>query len=99
MMIMLLANSDKQNWLDSLRHLEVEKVLLPILLELGIIIVAARLLAALFRRLGQPSVVGEIVAGLVLGPSVLGRLFPELFAAVFHPALAGLPPEAADLLL
>src|SRR5262249_35259029 len=59
----------------------------------------ARVFAYLFRRMRQPAVVGEIAAGLILGPSVLGRLFPGVFDAVFHPAVPGLPPEASDLLL
>jgi Kef-type K+ transport system membrane component KefB len=85
--------------LKRMGEVSVEDLLLPLLIQLALIVVAARAFAWLFRRLGQPAVVGEIAAGLVLGPSVLGRLAPGLFAAVFRPALAGLPPEAADLLL
>jgi hypothetical protein len=86
-------------WLHALRHVSVEAVLLPLLVQLALIILAARLCALLLRRLGQPSVVGEIAAGLALGPSVFGRLFPEAFEAVFHPGVAGMPPELADALL
>lgn len=85
--------------LDPLRHVSVEAVVLPLLLQLALIILTARLFAWLFRRLGQPGVVGEVAAGLVLGPSVLGRLSPDLFRAVFHPDVAGLPAELADPLL
>jgi Kef-type K+ transport system membrane component KefB len=84
---------------QALRHLDVESVLLPILLQLALIILAARVFAVLFRRLGQPSVVGEIAAGLVLGPSVFGRLLPSAFEAVFHPPVHGLPPELGNSLL
>ncbi|HEV2950327.1 MAG TPA: cation:proton antiporter [Gemmataceae bacterium] len=62
-----------------------EQILLPLLLQLTVIILTARLFAVLFRYLRQPGVVGELFAGLVLGPSVLGKLFPGLFAAIFHP--------------
>jgi Kef-type K+ transport system membrane component KefB len=86
-------------WLNALRHLSVEELLLPVLLQLAVIIVTARCFAVLLRRLGQPSVVGEIVAGLILGPSVCGRLFPETWRVVFHPGVPGLPPELADPLL
>jgi len=86
-------------WLEALRHLSVEEVLLPVLLQLALIILCARLFAILFRRVGQPTVVGEIVAGLVLGPSVFGRLCPGLFQAVFHPVLAGVPAPLGDALL
>src|SRR5688572_15046629 len=61
------------------------EILLALLLDLAIIIVAARSLGALARRIGQPAVIGEIVAGILLGPSVLGRLFPGLPAALFPP--------------
>jgi Kef-type K+ transport system membrane component KefB len=53
-------------------------VLLHILLALTVIILFARLLGILFRRLQQPPVIGEVVAGLLLGPSFLGHLAPEL---------------------
>ena len=82
----------------SLAHLDTEKLLLPILLQLIVIVAAARLFGALARRVGQPSVVGEIVAGLVLGPSFLGWLFPDAFAAVFRPSL-GIGQELSDALL
>jgi Kef-type K+ transport system membrane component KefB len=62
---------------------EVERILLRVAIQLVVIIVAARLFFLLFRRLGQPGVVGEIAAGLVLGPSVLGWLFPGLEAVIF----------------
>lgn len=54
-----------------------------LLLQIFAIIVVARLFGMLFNRIGQPSVVGEVVAGIVLGPSVLGFLFPETFGALF----------------
>jgi Kef-type K+ transport system membrane component KefB len=95
----LVAVSEGEEWLHALRRLSVEDLLLPLLVQLGLIIVAARLVAALFRRLGQPSVVGEIAAGLLLGPSVLGRFCPGLFQAVFHPTVAEVPAPLFDSLL
>lgn len=47
-----------------------------LLFQLGILLLSARLLGELAQRLGQPSVVGEILAGIVLGPSILSSLFP-----------------------
>ena len=61
--------------------------LLFLLLDLAIIIASARAFGALARRIGQPAVIGEIVAGIVLGPTVLGRLFPHVQAALFPPEL------------
>ncbi|NUS95518.1 MAG: hypothetical protein HOQ36_24430 [Nocardia sp.] len=43
-----------------------------LLTDLVLIIVAARLLGALARRLGQPAVIAEIAAGILAGPAVLG---------------------------
>ena len=54
-----------------------------LLLQLVIVVVAARFLGRVSHRLGQPSVIGEIVARLVLGPSLFGALAPDAFAALF----------------
>jgi len=55
-----------------------------LLLQLIVIVASARLFGALFRRLGQPAVVGEIVAGVALGPSVLGAAAPQLSGFLFE---------------
>ncbi|WP_051362004.1 cation:proton antiporter domain-containing protein [Solimonas soli] len=60
-----------------------------LLLQIVVILVAARGLGRLFRRLGQPPVIGEIVAGLALGPSLLGGLWPAASAQLFAPASLG----------
>jgi Kef-type K+ transport system membrane component KefB len=54
-----------------------------LLLATAVIVVAAHVGGAVARRLGQPRVLGEIAAGICLGPSVLGALWPEAAAAVF----------------
>jgi Kef-type K+ transport system membrane component KefB len=56
------------------------------LAQLVVIVAATRLVGALAARLRQPRVVGEIAAGLLLGPSLLGRLAPGLSAWLFPPA-------------
>ncbi|HZE26823.1 MAG TPA: cation:proton antiporter [Terriglobales bacterium] len=56
---------------------------LPLILSAGTILLAARVLGWIFQRIGQPRVVGEMTAGIVLGPSLLGRFFPGAFAHVF----------------
>jgi len=66
-----------------------ETILFFILLQLAIIVVAGRLGGALARRLGQTAAVGEIVLGILLGPSFFGAIAPAPFAFVFHSA----PPE------
>src|SRR4051812_28160370 len=59
---------------------------LTFILELVAILIAARLTGGLFQRLGQPRVVGEMLAGILVGPSVLGALAPELSAKLFPQA-------------
>jgi Kef-type K+ transport system membrane component KefB len=54
-----------------------------LLLQLIVIIVATRTVSALFARFGQPPVIGEMAAGILLGPSLLGWLWPEAFSFVF----------------
>lgn len=54
-----------------------------LLLQLAVILGIARVLALLLRRLGQPAVVGEMLAGFALGPIVFGALAPELHARLF----------------
>lgn len=58
---------------------------LAVLTQWIVILAAARAGAYLLGKLGQPSVVGEMVAGLVLGPSALGALWPQWSAWVFPP--------------
>jgi Kef-type K+ transport system membrane component KefB len=84
---------------EPLVKLDVEHLLLPVLVQLVVIIAAARAFGALARRFGQPGVVGEIVAGLLLGPSLFGWLCPDLFEAVFRPGLSGVEQPLADAVL
>jgi Kef-type K+ transport system membrane component KefB len=64
-----------------------EETLFKVILQLTVIIVMARVFAALFRGAGQPAVFGEMAAGLVLGPSLFGKLMPHLFQRVFDPSV------------
>src|SRR3974390_762004 len=52
-------------------------------LQMFVILLACRLVGALSRRLGQPQVVGEMIAGVFLGPSLLGLASPSLQQLVF----------------
>jgi len=71
---------------DNLQH-----PLTILLLQVIVIIVAARLVGALFLRMGQPAVIGEMMAGIILGPSLLGALFPTAQSFLF-------PPSSMELL-
>jgi len=52
-------------------------------LQLAVILLFCRLVGAVARRFGQPQVVAEMIAGVMLGPSLLGLLFPEAQAWLF----------------
>lgn len=52
---------------------------------MAVILVACRAVGMLARRLGQPQVVGEMIAGVLLGPSLLGLVAPAMQAALFPP--------------
>src|SRR5262245_36906217 len=81
----------------SFRHLPIEDLLLPILVQLAVLILTARAAGAAFRRwLGQPNAVGEIAAGLILGPSLLGWLLPGVSNWLFHPTYEGVPHAISD---
>ena len=54
-----------------------------LLLQVIVIVAAARVAGALFARIGQPRVIGEMVAGIVLGPSLLGALAPAAQGFLF----------------
>jgi Kef-type K+ transport system membrane component KefB/nucleotide-binding universal stress UspA family protein len=73
---------------EMLRPLAGHAVLL-LLLQLALLLLVARLGAELSRRCGLPAVIGELAAGLLLGPSVFGHFAPGAFAALF-------PPDAAQ---
>ncbi|MDP4213110.1 MAG: cation:proton antiporter, partial [Bacteroidota bacterium] len=60
-----------------------------LLLQIVVIIAFTQLLGSLFKKIGQPSVIGETVAGIILGPSLLGLLFPGTFHFLF-------PQESMD---
>src|SRR5688572_13375273 len=60
--------------------------MLLLLLQVAVILGVSRVARRLFLAIGQPAVIGEMVAGLILGPSSFGWLLPDWFAALFPPA-------------
>lgn len=75
----LLANL-RENMQDPLTRLFIQLIL---------IVMAARLCGMLAVKIRQPAVIGEMVAGILLGPSLLGWLWPDLFHFVFPPPSLG----------
>ena len=70
-----------------------EAQILRFLVQLALLLVASRALGDLMKRLGQAPVIGELLAGVIVGPSVLGNLAPGVFAALF-----GGDPVSRDLI-
>ncbi|MDP2686142.1 MAG: cation:proton antiporter [Aequorivita sp.] len=75
----------KSHWndfLDSMVH-NLEHPLAILLAQIVTIIFAARFFGWICKKIGQPTVIGEIIAGIVLGPSLIGMYFPEFFNTLF----------------
>jgi Kef-type K+ transport system membrane component KefB len=72
-------------------ELELPEIIAYVFIDLAVIMVIARLMGRLARKLGQPAVVGEIIAGILLGPTLLGalpgNLDEHLFPADVRPYL------------
>lgn len=76
-------------WREFTHHLE--HPLGKVLLQIITIIIFSRFMGALLRKIGQPMVIGEILSGIMLGPSLVGLFFPEFNAFLFPPeTLTGL---------
>src|SRR5437899_8379207 len=60
-----------------------------LLIQIIVILITARVIGLLFRKIRQPQVVGEMVAGILLGPSLLGWAAPGVSTALFPPASLG----------
>jgi Kef-type K+ transport system membrane component KefB len=77
--------SSFQVFTDSFKH-GLTDPLAVLLLQIIVIIASARLFGYLFKKIRQPAVIGEIVAGIILGPSIVGAYFPELTNFLFPAA-------------
>ncbi len=61
-------------------------LILLLLVQVGLILTLSRVLGLVFQRFNQPQVVGEMLAGIMLGPSLFGLLLPAASAAIFPKA-------------
>jgi Kef-type K+ transport system membrane component KefB len=74
-------------------------------LQISLMLTAGKLLGEIAKRLKQPAVIGEIMAGIILGPTIMGTLFPEMMISIFPVrgnspvALHGLTSMSVVLLL
>jgi Kef-type K+ transport system membrane component KefB len=71
-----------------------ESLLFLVLMQLVVIVASARVGSAVARRFGQSAAVGEIIVGILLGPSLFGLVAPDVFSYVFRSA----PPEPMQML-
>jgi len=68
---------------------EAEHRTLMFFIQVMLLVLVGRLLGELMQRIGQPSVMGQLLAGILLGPSIFGALWPSLQQAIF-------PVKSAD---
>jgi Kef-type K+ transport system membrane component KefB len=81
----LISGTEKGSWDDfivSMQH-NFQDPLAILLAQIITIIFVARFFGWIFKKIGQPTVIGEIIAGIVLGPSLLGMYFPDFSALLF----------------
>lgn len=78
-------------WSDFIQNLteDLSHPLAILLLQIVVILFAVRIFGWICQKIGQPSVVGEIIAGVVLGPSLLGLYFPDISEFVFPQSSLG----------
>ena len=77
-----VENGHWNDFIDSMAH-NLQHPLAILLAQIVTIILVARFFGWVSRKIGQPSVIGEIVAGIVLGPSLVGMYWPELSGMLF----------------
>ena len=86
-----VTQTSGDHWNDFLTALNtnLHHPLAILLAQIVTIIIVARFFGWVFRKIGQPSVIGEIIAGIALGPSLLKLYFPEFSDALFPIASLG----------
>ncbi|PKH66535.1 cation/H(+) antiporter [Flavobacterium sp. ALD4] len=82
LMVSETGNGSWNDFISSMKH-NFDDPLAILLAQIVMIILVARLFGWVFKKIGQPTVIGEIIAGIVLGPSLLGMYFPGFSAALF----------------
>lgn len=80
-----VVGSNNGHWEDFLTSMSMNlhHPLAILLAQITTIIIVARFFGWIFRKIGQPSVIGEIIAGIALGPSLIGMYLPEFSLALF----------------
>lgn len=81
--VQTIPNSNSIAQIKETLHHNVTHPLAILLLQIITIIVVARIFGFIFKKIGQPTVIGEIIAGIFLGPSFVGMFFPEFSLFLF----------------
>jgi len=83
--VRFVVNTENDTWTDFVNSMfhNFKDPLAILLAQIVMIILTARIFGWVFKKIGQPTVIGEIIAGIVLGPSLVGMYFPEFSAALF----------------
>ena len=84
----LVTGTGFEMFKSSLLHNLIEPASM-LLLQIISILIVSRLFGYLFKKMGQPTVIGEILAGIVLGPSLLGYFYPAAFHFLFAASSLG----------
>lgn len=81
----VISETPHSSWNDFIASMvhNFQDPLAILLAQIVMIILVARLFGWIFKKIGQPTVIGEIIAGIVLGPSLLGMYFPDFSATLF----------------
>lgn len=84
-LIPIVAEVDASSWSIFLQNLmnNIATPTIILIAQLIVILIAVKFFGWLCNLIGQASVIGEIIAGVILGPSLLGYYFPEVSAAIF----------------
>lgn len=82
----LTAPSPEHSLANTARVASAPNILAQVLLGLVSILIASRAVGSIFRYFGQPPVIGEVLAGILLGPSLLGRIAPDATTFLFPPS-------------
>lgn len=72
-------------------------IILPSFFTLALVILVSRFVGNVFRKFGQPAVMGEVLGGIILGPSCIGLFFPQFTEIVFPPPSVSLLKHIAEI--
>lgn len=84
----VVVNAESSNQFSNLLH---------VLLALAVVIATARIMGRIFSIINQPTVIGEVIGGILIGPSLLGKYAPEVYAYILPNSVAPIMGIIAQL--